>query len=393
MSDFRRGVRLLRGRAPAIELSALRTGELPQMVQSLSELDLAGFSYVSVHAPSTFSLEEESQVVRHLQTVPAGWPIILHPDTISNWPAWLEFGNQLLIENMDKRKPDGRTADELKRVFERLPEAGLCFDLAHARQVDPTMTEALLILREFGSRIRQVHLSEVSTGSKHARLSYGAILAYRGVGTRIPSDVPIILEGPVDENEVESEIRLARQALPMNSVTIFVNNIPAPRGEFVEEAAQAAIGDLPGDWYMSLIADQQRSAYQVRIRNGDGPEWSWEFDGPYEQKPEVIRQRIWNGLRLTVNKTFRERREEILQIARQYGGMNVRVFGSHVNGEPRPDSDLDILLVMEPGRSLFDLIGIKQDLEHLLGCKVDVITEDGISPYLRERILQEAVAL
>jgi len=179
----------------------------------------------------------------------------------------------------------------------------------------------------------------------------------------------------------------------MNSVTVFVNNIPAPKGQRVEESVRAGIGELPGEWTVWIVDDQRRSTCQVRIKNGNGPEWTWEFDGPYEQRPEVIKQRIWNGLRLTVNRTLRERREDILRIARQYGGMNVRVFGSHVNGEPRPDSDLDILLVMEPGRSLFDLIGIKQDLEHLLGCKVDVITEDGISPYLRERILQEAVVL
>lgn len=179
----------------------------------------------------------------------------------------------------------------------------------------------------------------------------------------------------------------------MNSVTIFVNNISAPRGQRIETSVRAGIGKLSGEWTVWILADQRCSAYEVRIQNGNGPEWSWEFDGPYEQKPEFIQHRIWNGLRLTVSTTLRERREEILRIAHHYGGTNVRVFGSQVNGEARPDSDLDILLVMEPGRSLFDMIGIKQDLEHLLGCKVDVVSEDGLSPYLRDYILHEAIPL
>lgn len=90
---------------------------------------------------------------------------------------------------------------------------------------------------------------------------------------------------------------------------------------------------------------------------------------------------------------FRERRAEILEIAAEHGARNVRVFGSLVRGEARPDSDLDLLVALEPGRSLLDLIGLKQDLEDLLGCRVDVITEAALSPYIREQVLKEAVAV
>jgi predicted nucleotidyltransferase len=81
---------------------------------------------------------------------------------------------------------------------------------------------------------------------------------------------------------------------------------------------------------------------------------------------------------------------EIQRVARSHGARSVRVFGSRARGEARPDSDLDLLVQLEAGRSLLDLIAIKQDLEDLLDCTVDVVTEAGLSPYLRDRILAEA---
>jgi uncharacterized protein len=84
---------------------------------------------------------------------------------------------------------------------------------------------------------------------------------------------------------------------------------------------------------------------------------------------------------------------EVLRIAQQHGATRVRVFGSWARGEQRPGSDLDLLVEMAPGRSLLDLIAIKQDLQDLLNCAVDVVTEKSLSPYLRERVLAEAAAL
>jgi len=88
-----------------------------------------------------------------------------------------------------------------------------------------------------------------------------------------------------------------------------------------------------------------------------------------------------------------EHRTEILQLAREHGAYNVRLFGSVARGEDQPDSDLDLLVEMEPGRSLLDHIALKQDLEGLLGRDVDVVTEASLHPRLRDRVLREAVSL
>jgi uncharacterized protein len=77
---------------------------------------------------------------------------------------------------------------------------------------------------------------------------------------------------------------------------------------------------------------------------------------------------------------------------RPWGG-NVRIFGSVGRGEQDASSDLDLLVDMAKGRSLFDLIALSNDLEESLGVEVDVLTEASLSPYIRDRVLEEAVAL
>ena len=94
-----------------------------------------------------------------------------------------------------------------------------------------------------------------------------------------------------------------------------------------------------------------------------------------------------------MTKVAREHRTEILQVARENGAYDVRLFGSVARGEDRPDSDLDLLVRMEDGRSLLDHVALKQDLEDLLGRDVDVVTEASLHPGLRDRVLREAVSL
>lgn len=88
-----------------------------------------------------------------------------------------------------------------------------------------------------------------------------------------------------------------------------------------------------------------------------------------------------------------KKREEILRIAAQHGAQNVRIFGSTARGEAEEDSDVDVLVDLEAGRSLFDLGGLLMDLQDLLGRKVDVVTEKGLRTRIRDRVLREAVPL
>lgn len=96
---------------------------------------------------------------------------------------------------------------------------------------------------------------------------------------------------------------------------------------------------------------------------------------------------------MTLAERVREKRTEILAIAAKHGARNVRVFGSVARGDADEQSDVDFLVQMEPGRSLFDLGGLQYDLEQLLGCRVDVVTEQGLKMRMREEALREAVAL
>lgn len=88
-----------------------------------------------------------------------------------------------------------------------------------------------------------------------------------------------------------------------------------------------------------------------------------------------------------------DERSSINRIAAAHGALNVRLFGSVRRGESNSSSDLDLLVEMSEGRSLFDLVALGDELEEALGVEVDVVTEQSLSPYLRDRILAEAVAL
>lgn len=89
---------------------------------------------------------------------------------------------------------------------------------------------------------------------------------------------------------------------------------------------------------------------------------------------------------------LRRRRDEILGCASKHGADNVPVFGSVAGGQTA-NSDVDLLVAMEPGRSLLDLVGLEQELEDLLGADVDVHSDGGVSPHLRERIHADAIPL
>jgi hypothetical protein len=213
--DFRSALQMLRDKAVnAVELSALRQDELAPLVEQLAQLDLSRFQYISFHAPSAMEPSYEPTALDLLRQVAARkWPIVVHPDAMHTPQDWACLGDSLCIENMDKRKPIGQTATDLAKFFDILPNASLCFDIGHARQVDPTMAEAWAILQRFRHKIKQLHVSEVNTQSKHDPISLESILAFQKVSHLLPADVPIILESRVEESEINEEIETALAAL------------------------------------------------------------------------------------------------------------------------------------------------------------------------------------
>jgi predicted nucleotidyltransferase len=95
---------------------------------------------------------------------------------------------------------------------------------------------------------------------------------------------------------------------------------------------------------------------------------------------------------LTLDTLRREKKAEILRLAETHGGHNIRVFGSVARGDNGESSDVDFLVEFDKGRTLLDLIGLKLDLQDLLGATVDVVTPNSLR-YVRERVLAEAQPL
>ncbi len=213
--DFQKALDVLAGSELAcVELSALRMSEVEVLVDAIPHLNLAGYSYVSFHAPSSYSSEYEPWLTDLLYSrIPATWPIVVHPDAIRDSSLWRRFGGRVAIENMDRRKPIGRNVRELQKIFECLPDAKLCFDMGHARQCDSSMTDAFLMLTAFQNKLVQIHLSEVNSDSQHEAVSYGARLAFQQVASLISDDLPIILESRVSFDQIDNEVEIAREAL------------------------------------------------------------------------------------------------------------------------------------------------------------------------------------
>ena len=94
---------------------------------------------------------------------------------------------------------------------------------------------------------------------------------------------------------------------------------------------------------------------------------------------------------MTLRELLSRKREEVLRIAAKHGAYNVRIFGSVARGEDGPDSDIDLLIEKGPIASSWFPAGLV--LEEILGHRVEVVTEKALNPYLRDRVLREAVPL
>jgi hypothetical protein len=216
LGDFSKAIVLLADHPfEAIELSALRINEVEPLIDALTTLNLGKYSYISFHAPSAFSVDEEGPLVKLLSKLPREWPIVLHPDAVHRFELWSVLADRLAIENMDGRKSTGRSVRELEEVFVRLPSARMCLDLGHARQVDSSMVGAYLFLEKFSERIVQLHVSEVDTMSRHEVISFGAGLAFSQLRRFIPKSVAVIIESRVKEQDIDQEVYKVRDVLSL----------------------------------------------------------------------------------------------------------------------------------------------------------------------------------
>jgi sugar phosphate isomerase/epimerase len=120
----------------------------------------------------------------------------MHPDAITaDIGAYRSLGRRLAVENMDARKDAGRTAGELEHYFTALPDARLCFDIAHLKAVDASLDEGRAILDRFASRLSHVHLSSLDDRHQHVPLTPEDRSLFSDLLSRCP-DVPWILEAP-----------------------------------------------------------------------------------------------------------------------------------------------------------------------------------------------------
>jgi hypothetical protein len=179
----------------AVELAALDEAELPGLVTFLRARPPLPFRYLSVHAPAKGRRMPEVELIELLAGLRGHVDaFVVHPDTLEVPKRWQALGPCLVLENMDPRKADGRTAAELEPYFAALPEAGLCLDIAHAAAVDPG--EADRLLDAFAQRLRHLHVSSLDADCHHVALDPDDEAAWAPVLRRC-RDVPWILEAPL----------------------------------------------------------------------------------------------------------------------------------------------------------------------------------------------------
>lgn len=183
----------------AVELAALSADELPDLLHFLAGAPALPFHFISLHAPSKGRRLREKQLVAMLmEVVRSVDAVVVHPDTIDDVARYAALGSALVIENMDSRKRGGRTVAELEPYFAALPQAGFCFDVAHAASVDDTLREGERLLDCFGARLRHVHVSSLDEDCHHVPLTAGDEARFAALLRRC-RDVPWILEAPLRE--------------------------------------------------------------------------------------------------------------------------------------------------------------------------------------------------
>lgn len=180
----------------AVELSALSEDELCGLSRYMEALPALPFRYLSIHGPSKARKMSERDLVEVLMGLSkCAAAVVMHPDTIEDPAPYRALGRKLVLENMDARKRDGRTAAELRRWFDELPEAGFCFDIAHAWSMDSSMAVAAELLDAYRARLRHLHMSSLSEELHHVTLTASDRELFEPLLRRC-TDVPWIFEAP-----------------------------------------------------------------------------------------------------------------------------------------------------------------------------------------------------
>jgi hypothetical protein len=182
----------------AVELCALGGSRLSDLVAYLASQPnvLDSFEYVSAHAPAKEAVGCWPEVVADLKRLPEKIEtIVVHPDTVDEGAVSLlrPLTRRVCFENMDCSKLDGRFPAELAPVFDALPEAGFCLDVAHVVTNDPSVALAFELLDAFGERLRQLHVSGIEADGTHRELRTDDLERYAEVLDRCRG-VPLILE-------------------------------------------------------------------------------------------------------------------------------------------------------------------------------------------------------
>jgi hypothetical protein len=181
-----------------VELSGLAAPELPGLLAFLAEeAQELPFAHVSIHGPSKGWEGTPAALAAALAALPEQIDgVVMHPETLGETAPFAALGERLRLENMDTRKADARTVEELARYFAALPAARFCFDVAHAQLHDPTMGLAHELLDAFGDRLVEVHLSSIRPDGEHVALRAEDADAFAPVLERCIG-VPWVLEAPI----------------------------------------------------------------------------------------------------------------------------------------------------------------------------------------------------
>jgi hypothetical protein len=259
---------MVRHNIKSLELSALRFDELERLVGNLSKIPTQKFTYVSFHAPSFFTRGQERRVIELLRSVNhRGWNIIIHPDVIYTPARWKEFGSRLLIENMDRRKAVGRTADELAVLFDRLPMARLCLDVAHARQLDTTLKLLTEFISRFWDRVAEVHISELDSGCRHRPMSNDAVSDYQKFAHWLGSGKHVIIESML--NSHNSVVRMEEFRVTQRALQERPGSIATGNKIYIERRAQGgyAVRKAGSERASAIEPTQQRAIMRAREMN------------------------------------------------------------------------------------------------------------------------------